>query len=122
MHGANTPGLTELRQYQQSRNPLEKVREFEFGEQSGGDNFRTAFEQLVKPRQGYSSVSSESSNVPQVTVAKGVPETTQTAILDLYQSGKKRKDIQEILDLNGDEYWMVKAVCDARDRSANGGL
>ncbi len=55
------------------------------------------------------------------TFKKKVPETTQTAILDLYRSGTKRKDIQDLLDLNGDEYWMVKAVCDAYDRSAQGG-
>jgi hypothetical protein len=109
-HGANTPGLSELRQYQQSRNSLEK-------QQANGEMWRNGFERLAEPFENISKIS----ELPRKPVGKGVPETTQTAILDLYRGGHKRTDIQEMLDLNGDEYWMVKAVCDAYDRSPQGG-
>ncbi len=108
-HGANTPDLKALRKHQKVRNPLEK-------EQVSGDFFRNRFEQPVEPIQWQNFDNSESSNLRKTTVQKGVPETTKTAILDLYREGKRRKDIQTILDLNGDEYWMVKAVCDEYDR------
>ncbi len=115
-HGANTPKLSELRKYQQSRNFGEKVRDFSTSEQPISNSFRTGFEPPVEPTQGYSSVRSESSEYPRTTVQKGVPERTKAAILGLYREGMKRKEIQETLDLNGDEYWMVKAVCDEYDQ------
>lgn len=108
-HGANTPDLRALRKHQKVRNPLEKA-------QASGDFFRTGVEPPVEPIQWQNFDNSESSNLRKTTVQKGVPETTKTAILDLYREGKKRKDIQGILDLNGDEYWMVKAVCDEHER------
>jgi hypothetical protein len=115
-HGANTPKLSELRRHQQSRNSLEKVRDFPIGEQPSGDNFRTSVEPLVEWNQGYSSVHSENPDSRQTTVQREVPERTKAAILGLYREGTKRKDIQGLLDLNGDEYWMVKAVCDEYDQ------
>lgn len=115
-HGANTPDLGALRKHQKVRNPLENARNFGEKEQANGDFFRTGFEPPVEPIQWQNFDNSESSNLRKTTVQKGVPETTKTAILDLYREGKKRKDIQGILDLNGDEYWMVKAVCDEHDR------
>jgi hypothetical protein len=119
-HGANTPGLSELRQYQQSRNFGEKVRDFVIEEQPNGDNFRTDFEPLVEQDQEYSLVRPDSSDYRRTTVQKGVPERTKAAILGLYREGTKRKDIQGLLDLNGDEYWMVKAVCDEYDQRKRG--
>lgn len=45
-----------------------------------------------------------------------VPEETRQSIIALYRQGKKRIAIRDALDLNGDEYWMVRAVCDEYER------
>jgi len=50
----------------------------------------------------------------------GIPDTVKNAIVDLYNKGHRRTAIQNTLDLNGDEYWMVKAVCDEYDREREG--
>jgi hypothetical protein len=104
-HGANTPKLSELRRHQQSRN-------FGDNEQASGESWRNGFERLAEPVDNVSKFSEQ----PRKTVGKEVPERAKDAIIGLYREGTKRTDIQELLDLNGDEYWMVKAVCDEYDR------
>lgn len=104
-HGANTPGLKNLQSYQQSRNSLEN-------QQANGEIWRNDFVPLVEPSENISRFF----EAPRKTVGKAVPETTKNAILGLYREGTKRTDIQGLLNLNGDEYWMVKAVCDEYDR------
>ncbi len=108
-HGANTPGLSELRQYQQSRN-------FDENKQASSEPWRNSLESLVEPVENISKLS----EYPRKTVGKEVPERAKEAILGLYRDGTKRTDIQGMLDLNGDEYWMVKAVCDEYDQRRRG--
>lgn len=104
-HGANTPGLSELKRYQQgAKNFGESVETF------GGQ--RNSFEQALEPF--HTNISEFRKTVNSGT--NRIPETTKEAIINLYRGGTKRTDIQGQLDLNGDEYWMVKAVCDEYDR------
>ncbi len=109
-HGANTPGIEALfAQRNDAEMPSEMSRNFA--------PRRSDFEQGQKPFQnGFS----ETSEAAQSTVDRGignVPEEMKKAILGLYREGFKRTDIQSHLGLNGDEYWMIKAVCNEYDRA-----
>jgi len=104
-HGANTPGLSELKRHQQGTRNFDERSE-NFGVE------RNSFVQAVEPFRGNISEFRKPVN----NGSNQIPETTKDAILGLYRSGTKRTDIQGQLDLNGDEYWMVKAVCDEYDR------
>jgi len=115
-HGANTPGLSELRAHQRVRNTGEKVLSFEPSDRQ----FEMRSNGLMGLPDLISSDRSMQFDHTASTVQKRVPETTKTAILDLYRNGTKRKDIQGVLGLNGDEYWMIKVVCDEDDRLKEG--
>lgn len=45
-----------------------------------------------------------------------IPERFRTQVETLYSTGMGRKEIQAKLSINGDEYWMLKQVCDEYDR------
>jgi Helicase HerA, central domain len=101
-HGANTPGLKNL---QSGRNSFEM-------QQASNESWRNGFEEPAEPFENISKFV----EMPRKTVGKEVPDRTKNAILGLYREGTKRTDIQGVLGLNGDEYWMVKAVCDDYDK------
>jgi hypothetical protein len=107
-HEANTPGLESIRRRQYA---LPSVESF-------GRNAeipvtpRNAFVDANKPFRLVSKSNTDELKRRQT----GVPEATKQAIVDLYRDGKKRTEIQDQLDLNGDEYWMVKVACDEYDQ------
>jgi len=107
-HGANTPGLANLRKAQS--NP-EITRNFGRNEEDTRNDFGTDGE----PFRRLSLVSSTTQNTQKNGIAD-VPETTKEAILELYRQGTKRTDIQSQLALNGDEYWMIREVCNDFDQ------
>lgn len=106
-HGANTPGLENLRKYQQNsgRNPVKQAGSYEI------------FKQPVEPFHNISAF-----RQPTLMVAKstyeGIPEKLVKDIERLYEEKgcKNRVAIRDELDLNGDQYWMVRVVCDEYDR------
>lgn len=109
-HGANTPGIEAL--FAQ-RNDAEMPDEIS---KSFGPT-RSDFGQGQKPFQNDFA---ETSETVQSTVERGiesVPEETKKAILGLYREGFKRTEIQSQLGINGDEYWMIKAVCNDYDQT-----
>lgn len=109
-HEANTPGLASIKRRQYNLPEAESFgRNFDIPETPRND-----FDRRVRPFRTVSEINTDELRNRQ----KGIPEGTKRAILDLYQSGKKRIDIQSALNLNGDEYWMIKQVCDEHDRQA----
>jgi hypothetical protein len=101
-HGAKTPGIANLN----------KQRNFDENSEISEPG-RNDFGQVTEPLR---------SNISEFrkTVSTGqnqIPEETKSAILDLYQSGAKRTEIQDQLGINGDEYWMIKTVCNEYDRA-----
>lgn len=105
-HGAKTPGIANL---QKQRNPDENR---EISASSG-----KPFEQDTEPlREAFA----ERSETRQASV-QTVPEDVKKAILGLYREGFKRTDIQAQLNINGDEYWMIKTVCNEYDQQKQKG-
>lgn len=107
-HEANTPGLESIRRRQYNLSNIE--------------NFGRNSEIPVTPRNAFVDTDKPFRLVPKVNTDElgnkqtGVPEATKQAIVDLYREGMKRTDIQLELDLNGDEYWMIKQACDEYDQ------
>jgi hypothetical protein len=105
-HGAKTPGIANLQKAKNSDESRET-----------SEAKRNDFVQDTEPLHG--NISAFRKPVP-TSVATGqnqVPEETKRAIIDLYQGGMKRTDIQTQLKINGDEYWMIKAVCNEYDQA-----
>jgi hypothetical protein len=104
-HESNTPGLDSIRRRQYRLSDPNEI--------SGN------FGMDESPRNGSSptfrvfrnDVADESA-----TPSDGIPETTKEAIVGLYNAGRKRTEIQSDMGLHGDEYWMIKTVCDECDR------
>lgn len=106
-HEANTPGLASIKRRQNAlRNFDERDAKF-----LGG---RNDFDEPAKPFRVISGNLERRPESPKT----GIPETTKQAILELYQAGRLRTQIRDDLNLNGDEYWMVKQVCNEYDQSA----
>lgn len=110
-HESNTPGLESIRrrQYMLS-DPNEISRNFgmddgasESPRNGSNPTFRVFRNDVVDEPESPSS---------------GIPETTKEAIIGLYSAGRKRTEIQSDMGLHGDEYWMIKTVCDEYDREA----
>lgn len=109
-HEANTPGLESIRRRQYALPDLGN-----FGRNFGiSETPRNDFDERVRPFRKPSEY-----NIAEIkSQARGIPEGTKQAIIDLYRDGKKRTEIQDQLDINGDEYWMIKQACDEYDQQA----
>lgn len=101
-HGANTPGLENLK----------RDRSFVRNDEIPS-KFQSDFATDTEPLRNISTFPARA----QKSGLEDVPEDTKAAILDLYRAGTKRTDIQARLGLNGDEYWMIKTVCNEYDRA-----
>ena len=102
-HGANTPGLAALRTFRGMEDAFEL----------DGEAFEPRLE-LVRPENSdVREFEREPANPPD-----RIPSELRTRILDLYRVGTGRKGIQSLLSLNGDEYWMIREVCNAYDADA----
>lgn len=106
-HESNTPGLDSIRRRQyRLPAPDEISRNFVTGEternglDAGFRGFRIGSNDELK------------------NTARRIPETTKEAIIGLYNAGRKRTEIQSAMGLNGDEYWMIKAVLDEYERAS----
>lgn len=131
-HGADTPGLKSLKQHQLlSRNTVESGGNYaEFGRNNGVNsvkqpNSNEIFDQPGKPFQNISPFR-QTAKLPEKDALKGIPENIIRDIERLYEAKgcKNRVSIRDELNLNGDQYWMVRAVCDAYDarmQMASGG-
>lgn len=106
-HESNTPGLESI-----------KRRQYRLSEP---DEISEDFGMAESPRNGLNTVF-RGFRIGQKDEVKdqlnGIPETTKEAIIGLYNAGRKRTEIQSDMGLNGDEYWMIKTVCDECDREA----
>lgn len=101
-HGAKTPGIANLNK---QRNFDENSEISEPGRNDFGQDTEPLRNNISEFRKTVS------------TGQKQIPEETKLAILNLYRAGTIRTKIQEELNLNGDEYWMVKSVCNEYDRT-----
>lgn len=104
-HESNTPGLESIRRRQYRLSELDEISD--------------DFEMDESPRNGSNPMfrgfrrknTDDLENTP-----NRIPETTKEAIVGLYTAGRKRTEIQADMGLHGDEYWMIKTVCDEYDR------
>lgn len=106
-HESNTPGLESIKRRQYRLSELTEI---------SGD-----FGMAESPRNGLNTGFRDfrlENNEELKSTPNRVPETTKEAIIGLYSAGRKRTEIQSDMGLNGDEYWMIKAVCDEHDREA----
>jgi hypothetical protein len=117
-HGANTPGLEQLRHHQIARNATKGEPEIwgifdeNTEKQTGGLN---SFGQPIEPIDNISKFHRTEISV-QKSPEREVPEMLRTEILQRYADGMKRTAIRDDLQINGDQYWMVREVCDEYDR------
>lgn len=115
-HGGDTPGLKNLRMAQNSRvvDAFETTRNFDF---SGGNvrTFGSAFDQSEKSFHNISTFP-QSSQKSSKNRLEDVPENIRQEIENLYNKDIKRTDIQTQMSLNGDEYWMIREVCNYVDK------
>jgi hypothetical protein len=117
-HGANTPGLEQLRRHQlNSRNTSEtwgNFPEISGNQTNGGEHFD-------QPVEGFQNISAfrpasqNAQNSPQ-RVGSEIPEMIRKEIAERYADGMQRTKIRDDLQLNGDQYWMVRVVCDEIDQ------
>lgn len=114
-HGANTPGLENLRRHQIGTKSVTEIPENfgRNGEISGESG--THFDQPTEPFQNISAFR-RPENVPSKRAESGIPEMLRKEIEERYLSGMNRTGIRDDLELNGDQYWMIRVVCDECDR------
>src|SRR5579859_1285140 len=115
-HGANTPGLEQLRKHQSiARNSGEIWGNFGHHPEISQEHpsaFAPSTEELggngakisPLPSSQYSAESSE------------ISEDLKAKILELYQRKVRRIAIRDQLGLNGNEYWIIRDVCNEYDR------
>ncbi len=118
-HGANTPGLEQLRRHQQALHKgKEEWKHFtntpEIDEIS--DENGKAFDPSTEPLSGISAKFRYPTCAAQEQPKGEIPEITKSEILALYQHHLKRIEIRDRLGLSGDQYWMVRDVCNEYDR------
>ena len=121
--GAKSPGLASVRRHQERiRNTSEM---FSFQPEIS-DTARNPFVQPMEPLyerseiyeiRNFAESSEREEPITEISesLVEDVPEVLRKRIIALRQEGKKRTEIQEELQINGDEYWMIKAVCDEYD-------
>lgn len=128
-HGADTPGLASVRRYQREIRNFGEYDEPAFGNQDDPETSRIGFDQPMEPLRSRSKTSEipgePSAKIPPAETSEisdtggqtwyNVPSKIRSEILKRYRSGVKRTAIQNELELNGDQYWMVKVVCDGWD-------
>jgi len=131
-HGADTPGLASVRKHRAPRgnfgNDCRKTDPDDTENESTRNLFVRPMEPIsplseisepTRPHAGEQQISeiSDVSDEGKGHTYHDVPETIRAAILQRRKKGMKRVDIRDDISLNGDEYWMVRVVCDAHDKS-----
>jgi len=104
-HGANTPGIASIR----GRNKTRNLDEISDDPESG-----SSFKSNEKPTSTFPSFPIGQNR------ATEVPPEMRVKIITRYANGMRRTAIRDELELNGDEYWMVRDVCDEYDRATKG--
>jgi len=120
-HGADTPGLQHLRRHQlTSRNFAEGWGNFG-SSLPISDRDERAFEPSTEALEGYSAKFRPPSFTAESAGDDEIPKELKAKILDLYERNVRRIEIRDHLGLNGDQYWMIRDVCNEYDRDHAGG-
>lgn len=117
-HGANTPGLQQLRQHQIARNATKSEPEIWGNFAETPEKQTNSYENFDGPEKPFHNISEfrKTEILPQRSPGREVPEMLRKEIIERYADGMKRTDIRDDLQLNGDQYWMIRAVCDEYDQ------
>jgi hypothetical protein len=111
-HGANTPGLENLRRQENEVRSFGNIPETPWRNPEISDTNYTSFGVPTERIRNISDFPSPGAKTPQ----RGIPDETRNEIIELYKNGVNRTQIQERLRIAGDQYWQLRDICDQVDR------